>query len=116
MGVHREYTPTIRGARATRFVALARDYSSVASVATACFGAFVEPVLDSDISSRATWVRRLSAISSSARDRLKSAPTAGRPIAAAMHRRVPQTTIVGNGVVRRLFTIVHKRGVDLSAM
>jgi hypothetical protein len=48
--------------------------------AVACFGSFVAPVLDSDISSRAIWVRRLSAISSSASDLFSSAATAGSPI------------------------------------
>ena len=75
-----ECTPMIQVAIAARFGHCFPYYSSMASVATACFGSFVEPVLDSDISSRATWVRRLSAISSSARDLLNSAPTAGKPI------------------------------------
>ena len=53
-GRAQEYTPTIQDENATRFVVLVRDYSSVASVAIACLGSFVAPVLDSDISSRAT--------------------------------------------------------------
>jgi hypothetical protein len=40
-------------------------------------GSFVSPVLDSDISSRATWINRLSAISSSASDVPRRAATAG---------------------------------------
>ena len=56
------------------------QYTYYSSTAAACLGSFVAPVLDSDISSRATWVKRLSAISSSARDLLKSSATAGSPI------------------------------------
>jgi hypothetical protein len=86
-----------RSASAIQSVALVRAYSSVASVAIACFNSFVEPVLDSDINSRATWVRRLSAISSSPRDLLKS-----RPLQADLTSHRSRGAIGGNLVVLHL--------------
>lgn len=55
----------------------------------ACFGCFVVPVLDSDINSRAIWVNRLSATSSSASDLFSSSATAGNPAWPAIVRAVP---------------------------